>query len=78
VHSLVWGRDVSASNVEAFLKHVDADFLITGHIPADGGFALPNDRQIILDAMGTPAGYCLFPADQPLTYKELVALIKTF
>jgi hypothetical protein len=78
IHSLVWGRDVSDTNVEAFLRHVDADHLITGHIPADGGFALPNSRQIILDAMKTPAGYCLFPTDRPLTHAELVACVKTF
>jgi hypothetical protein len=78
VHALVWGRDVSQANAEAFLKHVDADLLISGHIPSNAGFATPNDRQIILDAMGTPAGYCLFPADRPLIHEELVACIKTF
>jgi hypothetical protein len=77
VHSLVWGREVTPANAEAFLKHVDADYLITGHIPSEGGYALPNDRQIILDAMGTPAGYCLFPADRRLTHKELVNCVKT-
>jgi hypothetical protein len=78
IHSLVWGRDVRADHVAAFLKLVEADLLITGHIPGDGGFAIPNDRQVILDAMGTPAGYCLFPADRPLTHSDLVASVKTF
>jgi hypothetical protein len=78
IHSLVWGRDVRADHVATFLKLVDADLVITGHIPSDGGFAVPNDRQVILDAMGTPAGYCLFHAGQPLTHAELVASVKTY
>jgi len=55
VHSLVWGRDTSLANVTAFLQKVDADLLITGHIPCDQGFEVPNERQIILDSLGTPA-----------------------
>jgi hypothetical protein len=72
VYSLVWGRDVSASTAAAFLEKVDADLLITGHIPCDNGFAVPNDRQIILDSMSAPACCCLFPADRPLTQPELI------
>jgi hypothetical protein len=77
IHSIVWGRDMRAETAAAFLKHVDADLLITGHIPSEEGFSVPNDRQIILDAMGSPAGYCLFPCSQPLTHTELVDCIHT-
>jgi hypothetical protein len=76
LHSLVWGRDTSAENAAAFLAKVDADLLVTGHVPCDHGFEAPNDRQLILDCMGTPACYCLFPADRPLTHAELVACVK--
>jgi hypothetical protein len=72
VHSLVWGRDTSAANTAAFLQKVDADLLITGHIPCERGFSTPNDRQLILDSLGTPACYCLFPTDRPLTHADLV------
>jgi hypothetical protein len=72
VHSLVWGRDTSAANTAAFLEKVDADLLITGHIPCERGFDTPNDRQLVLDSLGTPACYCLFPTDRPLTIAELV------
>jgi hypothetical protein len=78
IHSTVWGRNVTSDNVVSFLKCVDADLLVTGHIPSQGGFAVPNDRQIILDAMGTPAGYCLFPAEESLTHADLVECIQTF
>jgi hypothetical protein len=77
VHGLLWGRDVSAETAAAFLRMLDADLLITGHIPCDRGFDLPNDRQIILDALGTEAGYCLFPTDRPLTHAELVQCVTT-
>ncbi|MBI3407720.1 MAG: metallophosphoesterase [Planctomycetes bacterium] len=73
VHALVWGRDLSQANAEAFLRKVDADWLVTGHIPCEQGYMVPNDRQIILDAIGAPACYCLFPADRPVTQQELLA-----
>lgn len=72
VHSLVWGRDTRPETAEAFLKKVDADLLISGHIPNEPGWEAPNGRQIVLDSMRTPAGYCLFPVDRPLTHAELV------
>ena len=75
VHSLVWGRDTSLANVTAFLQKVDADLLVTGHLPCDQGYEVPNERQIILDSLGTPACYCLFPADRPLSHAELVACV---
>jgi hypothetical protein len=78
VYSLVWGRDVSAANAAAFLRRVDADLLITGHIPCDQGFAVPNDRQLILDSLGSPACCCLFPAGRPLTHQELVGGVATW
>jgi hypothetical protein len=76
VHSLVWGRDTSTENARAFLDRVDADLLITGHIPCDEGYEVANDWQLILDSFDTPAAYCLFPTDRRLTIQELVALVK--
>ena len=52
VHSIVWNRDHSQANVEAFLAKVDADWVITGHISCDAGFALPRAR---LTRWATPA-----------------------
>jgi hypothetical protein len=77
VHSLVWGRDVSEANAAAFLKRMNAKWLITGHIPCDRGFELPNAHQIILDSLGAQAGYCLFPADRELSRDELLGCIST-
>jgi hypothetical protein len=77
VHCLVWGRDTRQDTVNQFMQKVDADLLITGHIPCPQGFAVPNDKQLILDALGAPACYCLFPSDRLLTQGELVACVKT-
>jgi hypothetical protein len=77
LYALVWGRDHSPATVNAFLEKMGADLLITGHIPCERGYAVPNSRQIILDCVGTPAGYCLFPADRALTQEQLVACIAT-
>jgi hypothetical protein len=77
VHSLLWGRDTSPETARAFLAKVDADWLITGHIPCDDGYAVPNDRQLILDSLKSPACYCLFPTDRLLSHTELVACVGT-
>lgn len=72
VHSIVWNRDHSQASVEAFLAKADADWIVTGHIPCEQGYAAPNNRQIILDALGTPACYCLFRTDGQLDQQELL------
>ena len=77
VYSLVWGQPATEEHVTAFLAKVDADWLINGHIPLDTGYEVPNSRQIILDAKGTPACYCLFPCDRPLSQEDLIRGIGT-
>jgi hypothetical protein len=77
VHSVVWGRDTRPETVAAYLAKMDADLLISGHVPCDDGFDTPNDRQLILDSLGSPACYCLFPTDRPLPLAELVHHLHT-
>jgi|SRR5579875_1211362 hypothetical protein len=77
VHAVVWGRDTRAETAAAFLAKMDADLLISGHVPCDTGFDTPNDRQLILDSLGAVACYCLFPTDRPLTLTELVQNVHT-
>src|SRR5262249_51270896 len=43
IHTLVWGRDTSAAAAAGFLKRVNADWLVTGHIPCEGGFDTPSE-----------------------------------
>ncbi len=77
IHALVWGRNVTAANAAAFLHKVDADLLITGHIPCPAGFEVPNDRQLILDSLGDRAAYCLFPTTHALAHEQLIACVRT-
>jgi hypothetical protein len=76
-YAISWGRNTRLEHVAAFLNVVDADLLITGHLPCEHGVWAPNDRQIVLDAMQSPGGYCLFPANRPLTHAELLACCGT-
>jgi hypothetical protein len=71
-YALVWGRDTDLKTATEFLSKMDADWLITGHITCDTGYEVPNERQIILDAKGSPAAYCLFPADRAVTQQDLL------
>lgn len=77
LYALCWGRDTEIAHVEEFLRMVDADYLISGHIPCEG-HQIPNDRQLILDSLGVPAACCLFPANRPITFKELCAGVEVF
>jgi hypothetical protein len=75
VYALLWGRDTREETVAGFLDRMEADLLVTGHIPCEGGFATPNGRQMILDCAGDPACFCLFPTDRPLDHSQLVACV---
>jgi hypothetical protein len=75
VHAVVWGRDTREETAAAFLGRMDADLLVSGHVPCENGFDVPNPRQLILDSLGSPAAYGLFPCNRPLTHEELVACV---
>ncbi len=78
VYAMLWGRDTSARTVDDYLRKVDADWLVSGHIPTDDGFSVPNHRQLIVDCSASPAAYVLVPADRKLTHAELVAGVVVF
>jgi len=76
VYQLVWGRDTRDETASNFCRQVDADFLVTGHIPQEKGFAMPNSRQIIIDCVAAPAACMLLPANRPITTDEFIAGIR--
>ncbi|MFO0936616.1 MAG: hypothetical protein U0798_08910 [Gemmataceae bacterium] len=78
IYSIVWGRDQSLDVVSDYLRVVNADFLISGHIPLETGYFMPTDKQLILDCSITPAAYALFPTDRPLTKDELLSSVHVF
>ena len=71
VYNLLWGRDVTLENVSTYLRKVDADFLISGHIPTNEGVLYPNEKQIIVDCSASPASYILIPTNERLTMAKL-------
>lgn len=75
LYALVWGRDTREETLAMFLNKVDADVLISGHIPCETGFEQPSPRHVILDTLGSPAAYCLAPADRPVTPEVLAGCI---
>lgn len=75
LYALVWGRDTREETVAEFLKKVDADVLVSGHIPCEHGFELPSPRHVIVDSLGSPAGYALLPADRAVTPEELAGCV---
>jgi hypothetical protein len=76
VHGVLWGRDVTAANVAEYLRRMDADLLVSGHIASDTGYSVPNDVQLIVDCAESPAGYVLFPTDRPIRHEELVGSVR--
>ncbi len=61
VFAMVWGRNTLEAHVQQFLRLVDADWLITGHIPCEQGYNFPNRYQVIVDCSQSPAAYALLP-----------------
>jgi hypothetical protein len=77
VYGILWGRDTTAETADAFARKVDAEWLVTGHIPSETGHTVPNHRQVTLDCSGSPGGYVLVPADRAITHADLVAGVGT-
>lgn len=73
VYTLLWGRDTEGPTADEFARKVDADWLITGHIPTEQGFRAANHRQLIVDCAHHPSAFVHFPANRPITFEELLA-----
>lgn len=76
VYALVWGRDLSEANAGEFLKKMDADYVVTGHIPLEAGFLIPHPRHLIVDCSTSPAACIRIPGDRTLSPAELAAGIE--
>ena len=77
LHDLVWGRDGDEQTARRFASLVNADMLITGHMPCSDGFRSPNPLQLILDCSRFPACYCLFSNQHAITLTDLLSGVKT-
>ena len=77
LHDLVWGRDGDEETARRFAAIVNADLLITGHMPCLEGYRSPNPLQLILDCSRFPACYCLFSNQRDVTLADLLAGVRT-
>ncbi len=78
IHAVVWGRDVSSDTVQAFLDKTGGRWLISGHIPCDQGYDLPNPKQIIIDSKDDHGCMLTVPAQTEVTQAELVSRLVRF
>jgi hypothetical protein len=72
VHAVVWGRETEEATAKKYLELVDADLLVSGHIPNEQGYAVPNPYQVILDGKDENAQGLLIPTNEPLTQEQLL------
>lgn len=76
VYELLWGRDTRVDTCAAFLKKVECDWLVSGHIAQDAGYAWPNHQQLIVDCCARPAAYTLLSTTRPLTAEEFTNSVR--
>jgi hypothetical protein len=69
---LVWGRDLSQENADAFTQQVESEIHVVGHTACKRGYQVPNDRHIVLDSKGLFATTLYFRLDKKYTQDELV------
>lgn len=74
VYGILWGRDTSEETAIEYLRKLECDWLVTGHIPSDSGYSLPNPRQITLDCSSVPGGYVLVPGTADITDRGQLAI----
>ena len=77
VFRMVWGRDYSQENADAFAQATGAEVFVTGHEPCEHGFQSPNSRQVIIDCCGETACYVLLPLDaNQLSGRDVLARVR--
>ncbi|QVL33463.1 metallophosphoesterase [Telmatocola sphagniphila] len=78
VYANLWGRDTTAENAAEFLKRVDADYLVCGHIPCEKGYEFLCERLVVLDCAKVPGGYVHIHAStnySPSTFTSIAFVI---
>lgn len=75
IHAVVWGRDTAEETVRTYLDKTAGQLLISGHIPCDDGYTLPNSLQIILDSKDEQGCLCSIPANSTVSQGDLVGRI---
>lgn len=77
-YHLIWDRDTRQETADRFAERMGVSQLVTGHIVCEGGYALPNSRQLILDCSGDSPHGLLAAADRTYTQAELLEGLVNF
>jgi hypothetical protein len=75
VYAVVWGRETTAEICQSYLKSVQGDWLVSGHIPLETGARFPSDRHVIVDCSVSPMAYTLLPTTREITHAEFQAAV---
>jgi hypothetical protein len=74
VYQLIWGRNISPESATKFADRVNAKFLVTGHQPQDGGFAVNGPRHLIIASEHNQGVF--LPVDLACDYPDMRALTR--
>jgi len=75
-YGIVWGRDTDQITAETFLRKMESEFVVTGHIPTERGYEFPNTKQLIVDCAASPAACVLLPADRKIAMQDVAQGIR--
>jgi len=76
LYRLVWGRQLTQEASDKFAETIDADLLITGHMPVEEGYSVPNTRHLILDSKDKNGCYAVIPLDKEISHNDLVQTVR--
>ncbi len=78
VYSLVWGRRFTDAHLESLARMLDVDFFVIGHIPQETGFAVRNERIIILASDHNHGTFLPLDLSKPTSVPEMINAIRKF
>lgn len=78
VYSLVWGRGQTASQLEDASRRLKADVFITGHQPQETGYAVLENRMLILASDHNHGVFLPINLKKKQTVPELVKAIRAY
>ena len=76
VHSLVWGRGHTAEQLTKMAERLQVEFFIVGHQPQETGYAVVEDRMLILASDHNHGVFLPINLGKHYTMPELVKAIR--
>lgn len=77
-HMMVWGRYHTPAALTVLAELLDVDFFICGHQPQESGYAVVDDRMIILASEHNHGVFLPFDLGKPVVVEKMIAGIRPF